>query len=282
MKGLSRRRPQGVRRPLQAGSDLSRQAAGQLGSQAAHRHLRPRGRAARSAGQHVVPALSGRGQPGRFITVATTRPETMLGDTGVAVHPEDDRYKDLVGRFVRLPIVDRLIPIVADEYSDPEKGTGAVKITPAHDFNDFEVGRRHDLPMINILDRDARINENAPAAYQGLDRYEARKKIVAEFELAGPARQDRAARPADALRRPVRRGHRALADRSVVRRCPTLGQTGHRGGGNRAAPGSCPSIGKTPISSGCGTSSPGASRGRSGGAIRCRHGTGRMAPISSN
>ncbi len=125
------------------------------------------------------------GEPGRFITVATTRPETMLGDTGVAVHPEDERYRDLVGRMLRLPIVDRLVPVVADAHSDPEKGTGAVKITPAHDFNDFEVGRRHDLPMINVLDRDARINENAPAAYQGLDRYEARKKVVAEFEALG-------------------------------------------------------------------------------------------------
>jgi valyl-tRNA synthetase len=125
------------------------------------------------------------GEPGRFITVATTRPETMLGDTGVAVHPEDDRYRELVGKFVRLPLVDRLIPIVADEYSDPEKGTGAVKITPAHDFNDFEVGRRHDLPMINVLDRDARINENAPAEYRDLDRFEARKKIVAAFEELG-------------------------------------------------------------------------------------------------
>ncbi len=124
-------------------------------------------------------------EAGRYVTVATTRPETMLGDTGVAVHPEDERYKDLVGRMLRLPIVDRLIPVVADEHSDPEKGTGAVKITPAHDFNDFEVGRRHNLPMINVLDRDARINENAPTAYQGLDRYEARKKVVAEFETLG-------------------------------------------------------------------------------------------------
>ncbi len=120
-----------------------------------------------------------------FITVATTRPETMLGDTAVAVHPEDERYKDLVGKFVRLPIVDRLIPIVADEYSDPAKGTGAVKITPAHDFNDFQVGHRHSLPMINILDRDAKINENGPQAYRGLDRFEARKKVVAEFEALG-------------------------------------------------------------------------------------------------
>jgi len=98
------------------------------------------------------------GQPHRFITVATTRPETMLGDTAVAVHPEDERYADLIGKFVILPLVGRRIPIVADEYSDPEKGTGAVKITPAHDFNDFEVGKRHGLAMINILDRKARID----------------------------------------------------------------------------------------------------------------------------
>ncbi|MDR3325777.1 MAG: valine--tRNA ligase [Rhodospirillaceae bacterium] len=118
----------------------------------------------------------------RFITVATTRPETMLGDSGIAVHPKDDRYKDIVGKFVRLPITSRLIPIIADEYSDPEKGTGAVKITPAHDFNDFEVGRRHNLSIINIFNHNAQINENAPEIYQGLDRYDARKKIIAEFE----------------------------------------------------------------------------------------------------
>ncbi|MBF0373645.1 MAG: valine--tRNA ligase [Alphaproteobacteria bacterium] len=119
------------------------------------------------------------------IVVATTRPETMLGDTAVAVHPEDERYRHLVGRKVILPIVGRAIPIVADEYSDPTKGTGAVKITPAHDFNDFEVGRRHDLPMINVLDRDARISDEAPEAYRGLDRYVARKKVVEEFEALG-------------------------------------------------------------------------------------------------
>ncbi|MDO8606770.1 MAG: valine--tRNA ligase [Phaeospirillum sp.] len=117
-----------------------------------------------------------------FITVATTRPETMLGDSAVAVHPEDERYAALVGKMVRLPICNRLIPIVADEYSDPAKGTGAVKITPAHDFNDFQVGARHDLPLINIFDRDARTNDDVPEGYRGLDRYEARKKVVAEFE----------------------------------------------------------------------------------------------------
>ncbi|WP_200860219.1 valine--tRNA ligase [Paramagnetospirillum caucaseum] len=120
-----------------------------------------------------------------YITVATTRPETMLGDAAVAVHPEDERYTALVGKMVRLPICNRLIPIVADEYSDPTKGTGAVKITPAHDFNDFQVGVRHDLPQINIFDRDARTNGEVPEGYGGLDRYDARKKVVAEFEELG-------------------------------------------------------------------------------------------------
>jgi valyl-tRNA synthetase len=125
------------------------------------------------------------GQEGRFLTVATTRPETMLGDTAVAVNPEDDRYRDLVGKFVILPLVGRRIPVVADDYADPETGSGAVKITPAHDFNDFEVGRRHNLEMINIFDRDAHLNENVPEAYRGLDRDVARKKVVADLEALG-------------------------------------------------------------------------------------------------
>ena len=123
--------------------------------------------------------------PGQFIIVATTRPETMLGDTGVAVHPDDARFAGLVGKHVRLPLVDRLIPIVADEYADPETGSGAVKITPAHDFNDFEVGRRHGLALLNIFDADARLNDAVPEAYRGLDRFAARKKVVAELEAAG-------------------------------------------------------------------------------------------------
>ncbi len=125
------------------------------------------------------------GRPGTFVTVGTTRPETMLGDTAVAVHPDDDRYKDLVGATCILPIQDRPIPIIADEYADPEKGTGAVKITPAHDFNDFEVGRRHDLEMVNVLDRDARMNDNVPDHYRGLDRYECRDALVKEMEGLG-------------------------------------------------------------------------------------------------
>lgn len=125
------------------------------------------------------------GEPGRFITVATTRPETMLGDTAVAVHPEDERYADLVGKYVILPIVGRRIPIVADEYADPEKGSGAVKITPAHDFNDFEVGRRHDLPMISIFDENACLNDDVPKHLRGLNRDEARKQVLAELDAEG-------------------------------------------------------------------------------------------------
>ncbi len=125
------------------------------------------------------------GRADRFIVVATTRPETMLGDTAVAVHPDDGRYRDLVGRHAVLPLVGRRIPIVADAYADPETGSGAVKITPAHDFNDFEVGKRHKLEMVNIFDRDARTNDNVPEAYRGLDRYVARKKVVADLEAQG-------------------------------------------------------------------------------------------------
>ncbi|MDF1731786.1 MAG: valine--tRNA ligase [Minwuia sp.] len=125
------------------------------------------------------------GQEGTFITVATTRPETMLGDTGVAVHPDDERYRDLVGKFVILPLVGRRIPIVADEYADPEQGSGAVKITPAHDFNDFEVGKRCDLEMINILDAHAHLNENVPEAYRGMERFAAREKVIADLDALG-------------------------------------------------------------------------------------------------
>jgi len=119
------------------------------------------------------------------VVVATTRPETMLGDTGVAVHPEDERYAHLHGKVAIHPITGIRMPIVADDYADPEQGTGAVKMTPAHDFNDFEVGRRHDLELINIFDRDARVNDNGPDGYRGLDRYAAREKIVAEMEEKG-------------------------------------------------------------------------------------------------
>ncbi|WP_374324092.1 valine--tRNA ligase [Aquipseudomonas alcaligenes] len=137
-----------------------------------------------------------------YLIVATTRPETMLGDSAVAVHPEDERYKALIGSYIELPLVGRRIPIIADDYCDPEFGTGCVKITPAHDFNDYEVGKRHNLPLINIFDKDAQVLAKAqvfnidgsvnaeidgslPAEYAGLDRFVARKQIVAAFEVAG-------------------------------------------------------------------------------------------------
>ncbi|HEV3426937.1 MAG TPA: valine--tRNA ligase [Paraburkholderia sp.] len=119
------------------------------------------------------------------LTVATTRPETMLGDTAVMVHPEDERYAHLIGKMVKLPLTDREIPVIADEYVDREFGTGVVKVTPAHDFNDYQVGQRHGLPMIEILTLDAKINDNAPEKYRGLDRFEARKQVVADFEALG-------------------------------------------------------------------------------------------------
>ena len=137
-----------------------------------------------------------------YLVVATTRPETMLGDSAVAVHPEDERYRSLIGKFVVLPLVNRLIPIVADDYVDREFGTGCVKITPAHDFNDYEVGKRHNLPLINVLDKNAailpgaqifnvdgsvnaQVDSSLPTQFAGLDRYEARKQIIAAFEDVG-------------------------------------------------------------------------------------------------
>ena len=120
-------------------------------------------------------------RPGEYLVVATTRPETMLGDTAVAVHPDDDRYRQLVGRTALLPLVEREIPIIADDYVDPEFGSGCVKITPAHDFNDYEVGRRHDLPMINVMTVDAAIDLPG-TPYHGLDRFEARKRVVADLK----------------------------------------------------------------------------------------------------
>jgi valyl-tRNA synthetase len=127
------------------------------------------------------PLADGSGQ----LTVATTRPETMLGDVAVMVHPEDERYRHLIGKTVILPLAGREIPIIADDYVDREFGTGVVKVTPAHDFNDYQVGLRHGLPQIEILTLDAKINDNAPAAYRGLDRFEARRRIVSDLEVQG-------------------------------------------------------------------------------------------------
>ena len=124
-------------------------------------------------------------QTGKFLVVATTRPETMLGDTAVAVSPEDDRYKAIVGKEIILPLTGRRIPIISDQYVDMEFGTGCVKITPAHDFNDYDVGHRHDLPIINILNEDASLNDEVPEKYRGMDRFEARKAVIADLDALG-------------------------------------------------------------------------------------------------
>ncbi|MGR9092460.1 MAG: valine--tRNA ligase, partial [Gammaproteobacteria bacterium] len=116
------------------------------------------------------------------VVVATTRPETMLGDSAVAVHPNDERYRRIIGKSIQLPLCDRSIPVIADAYVDPEFGSGCVKITPAHDFNDYEIGKRHNLELINIFDSSATINDNAPQVYRGLDRYAARERIIADLE----------------------------------------------------------------------------------------------------
>ena len=122
---------------------------------------------------------------GGYMHIATTRPETILADGCLAVHPDDERYKDVIGKLVHVPMTDRVIPVVADPYPDPEFGTGCVKITPAHDFNDYEVGKRHDIEIINLMNPDATLNENAPERYRGLDRFVARKKIVEDLEREG-------------------------------------------------------------------------------------------------
>lgn len=129
--------------------------------------------------------ISQQNYPQDYLIVATTRPETMLGDVAVAVHPNDDRYKHLIGQQVQLPIADRTLPVIADDYVDPEFGTGCVKITPAHDFNDYNIGKRHQLPLINVLTAEATINDNAPKNLRGLDRFKARKVIVDELEASG-------------------------------------------------------------------------------------------------
>jgi valyl-tRNA synthetase len=129
----------------------------------------------------AYPLVEGEGS----LTVATTRPETMLGDVAVMVHPDDERYRHLIGKQVKLPLCDRNIPVIADAYVDREFGTGVVKVTPAHDANDYAVGQRHQLPMIGVLTLDAKINDNAPAKYRGLDRFDARKLVVKDLDALG-------------------------------------------------------------------------------------------------
>jgi valyl-tRNA synthetase len=136
-------------------------------------------------GAQIITDKDGNSETWTGITIATTRPETLLGDMAICVHPDDVRYQNLIGKMVELPLCNRAIPIIADDYADPEFGTGALKITPAHDFNDYAVGKRHDLEMLSILNLDATINAHAPAAYQGMDRFVARKQIVADLDAAG-------------------------------------------------------------------------------------------------
>src|SRR5712671_1814784 len=131
---------------------------------------------------HIRYAVNG--MPGRYLTVATTRPETMLGDTALAINAKDERYADLHGRTVQLPLMDREIPIILDDLADPQFGTGVVKVTPAHDLNDFEAGKRHNLPKIKVIDENARMTKDA-GRYADLDRFEARKEVVADLEQLG-------------------------------------------------------------------------------------------------
>ena len=135
---------------------------------------------------HVrYPFVAGQGLDGQYMHIATTRPETILADGALAVHPDDDRYRHLLGKMVHVPLTERVIPIIADEYVEMDFGTGCVKITPAHDFNDYAVGQRHSMEVINLMNPDATLNDNVPAAYRGLDRWVAREKIVADLDAAG-------------------------------------------------------------------------------------------------
>ena len=163
-----------------------------------------------------------------YLEVATTRPETMLGDSGIAVNPNDERYKHLIGKTAILPLVGRELPIVGDEYVEMDFGTGVVKMTPAHDPNDFEVGLRHDLEVINVMNEDATINEKG-GKYAGLDRYEARKQIVADLEEQGYIHQDRGLYPQCGQLLPLRHHHRADDLQAVVRQDEAAGRARHRG-----------------------------------------------------
>ena len=172
---------------------------------------------------------------GEFLTVATTRPETMLGDVAVAVHPDDERYKHLHGKKLRLPLVGREIPVVLDEWVSPEFGTGAVKVTPAHDPNDFALGQRHDLPSINVMDDTAHINAEG-GVYAGLDRFAARKKIVADLEEMGLLAGDQGSREQRGPLRPLQDGSGAAAFAAVVREDSAAGGQGDCGGERRTHP----------------------------------------------
>ena len=213
------------------------------------------------------------------VEVDTTRPETMLGDTGVAVHPEDERYRSLIGRTVRLPLVGREIPVVADEAVDPEFGTGCVKVTPAHDFTDYQIGRRHDLPAINILTPQAHLNDNAPRRFAGLERFAARKAVVEALK------QESALIGVREHRHMVPKGDRSqavlepyLTDQWFVRAGPLAEPAIAAVEEGRVR--FVPRTGRRPISSGCAISKTGASAANCGGGIRYRPGTGKTVQYS--
>ena len=200
----------------------------------------------------------------------------MLGDTGVAVHPDDERYRHLVGKQARLPILDRLIPIVADDAVDPAFGTGAVKVTPAHDPNDFEIGKRHGLPAINVMNLDGTMNDNA-GPFAGMPIAEARSAVVARLRAGRPPGRDRAAHPRRRPLRALRHGRRAADHDPVVRADGAAGATGDRRGQGRQSAASCRSASGASISTGWRTSTTGASPASSGGDTASRSGTASAA-----
>ena len=170
-----------------------------------------------------------------YLVVATTRPETMLGDTGVAVHPEDERYAAIVGKEIDLPLAGRRIPIVADTYVDPEFGSGAVKMTPAHDPNDFDVAQRTGLPALNVMTPEASMNDEVPEAFRGMDRSEARRAVVAAFDAARAAGKGGGAHARGAALLPLRHRGGAAAERPVVRQHEAAGRAGAAGVARRRA-----------------------------------------------
>ena len=217
------------------GPHLPRQAHHQLVSSLLHGALRHRGRARGRRQQPVAHPLSAEGGGGRTSTTWSWRrpvPRRCSATRAWRCTPTTSATQDLVGATVVLPLLGREIPIVADEYVDPSFGTGAVKVTPAHDPNDFEIAERHDCEKLNIFTADATVNENG-GPYAGLDRYEARKRVVADLDRAGAARQDRRARPLGGALLPLPHGHRAVAVRPVVRGHEAAGRAGDRGRARR-------------------------------------------------
>ena len=218
------------------------------------------------------------GAEGQYAVVATTRPETMLGDSAVAVHPDDERYRHLVGKTVTLPLVGRELPVIADSFVDPQFGTGMVKITPAHDPNDFAAGKRHGLATINVLDEEARINEKG-GKYCGLDRYTARERVVADLEAQGLI--EKIEEYANNIGRSQRSGlavEPRVSTQWFVKTKLSPQRPSRRW--KTAAPRSFPTGGSATTSNGCAISATGASRGSFGGGTASRRGISKTARSS--